>query len=284
MLAFIHMRKAGGKTINRVLRREYGLRHCDVEPWDRSRVFMSADLQRLKRLYPRLVSISGHSVRPHSDLEQVEPGIRYFTMLRHPHERCAAVYNFQVVLKGTEESFEESIRAPRYQNRQTFYLSGTQDADAAIEIVRRKLFFVGLSERYDESMLLLQKLSGDDRLRTDYPRYEVGGRGRLARLLLGDPRYKSFPDDRIAKQILSDPKRRRLLEEANRGDLKLFEFVRSEIFPQQIRTYGASFGADLDEFRKLPERRIFSANWLLNRAKRNLAYKPALKAYRRIEA
>jgi hypothetical protein len=253
-----------------------------VEAWDRKRIFKADDLRRLRRVYPRLKSISGHDVRPYNDLAEAEPDIRFYTMIREPLERCVAHYNFQVVTHGLRLSFEEWITDSRYPNRMTYHLSGTQDADAAIEVIRKRLFFVGLSSRYDESMLLLQKLSGDPKLRTDYPRYDPDGRGRLQRILFADPRYKHVPDDRVAREILSDPKRRAVVEAANQADLKLYSFVRSELFPEQIRAYGSSFAADLEAFRNRRERVLPSPRWMLNRLQRNTVYKPALWAYRRL--
>lgn len=284
MLALVHVEKTGGKTIGRLMRREYGLRHCDVQSWSGGPVFGAEDYRRLRWLYPRLQSISGHAVRPYSDLAEAQPAVRYYTMMRNPLERCAAHYNMQVVLMGKTLSFEEWIRDPRYRNRQTTYLAGSDDAAAAIETIRSRLFFVGLSHHYDETMVLLQKKIGDPRIRLDFPRYDERGEGRWLRFLFADPAYKTFPDDHITRRILSDPKERALLEEANRSDLAVFEYVESAVFPKQIREYGPDFAADLAAFRARRERGIPSPAWLLNRMKRNLVYKPALWAYRRIRA
>lgn len=281
MLALVHVEKTGGKTIGRMMRREYGTRHCDVQAWRGGPVFGAADYRRLRWLYPRLRSISGHAVRPYSDLADAQPAVRYYSILRHPLERCAAHYNMQVVLMGKTVPFAEWIREPRYRNRQTCYLAGSDDADAAIETIRHKLFFVGLSHHYDESILILQKRIADPRIQLDFPRYESQGAGRWRRLVFADPAYKRFPDDQIARRILADPTERALLEEANRSDLRVFEFVEREVFPRQIEEYGASFAADLAAFKARRERGMASPSWLLNRLKRNLVYKPALWAYRR---
>jgi hypothetical protein len=284
MLALVHVEKTGGKTICRVMRREHGMRHCDVLSWSGGPVFGAADYRRLRWLYPRLQSISGHAVRPYSDLAEARPDVRYYTILRNPLERCAAHYNMQVVLMGKTLSFEEWISEPRYRNRQTCYLAGKDDPDAAIEMLRTRLFFVGLSHHYDESMVILQKRIGDPRIRLDFPRYDARGSGRWRRLLFADPAYKRFPDDHIARRILSDPKQRALLEEANRSDSRVFEFVTRELFPRQIQEYGPSFAADLAAFRAREERGVPSPAWLMNRVKRNLVYKPALWAYRKTRA
>jgi hypothetical protein len=281
MLALVHIEKTGGKTIGRLMRREYGLRHCDVLTWSGEPIFGAEDYRRLRWLYPRLKSISGHAVRPHSDLEKALPGIRYYTMVRNPLERCAAHYNAQIVIMGKTIPFKEWIQDPRYRNRQTQYLSGTQDASAAIEIIRSKLFFVGLSHRYDESMVLLQKRIGDPGIHLDFPRYDRSGEGRLLRLLLADPNFKRFPDDRIARRILADPEERALLEDANRADLEVFRFVESQVFPAQVGEYGPAFAADVEAFKARQERKVPTASWMLSRLKRNVMYKPALWMYRR---
>lgn len=284
MLALIHIEKTGGKTIARIMRREYGMRHCDVQSWSGNQneeVFGADDYLRLRWLYPRLKSISGHAVRPYSDLSEACSGVRYYTMLRKPLERCAAHYNYQVAAMGKRVSFDEWILDSRFRNRQTYYLSGTQDADAAIEVVRKNLFFVGLSERYEESVVILAQRTCDPGLKTQFAPYQTSGGGAATRLLLADPLYRRYPDARIAQEILSDPSRRAKLKEANLSDLKLYDFVTRELFPRQVQEYGGAFDSDVKALPSVGRWQVVSFKWVLSRLKRNLLYKPALHVYRR---
>ena len=70
LIAFIHIPKCGGTTLNNVLRREYMLDHFDVLPADKSpaAVFTPEDMRCLLKLNPGLKS--------------VVPGISYYTLLR----------------------------------------------------------------------------------------------------------------------------------------------------------------------------------------------------------
>ena len=65
MLVFVHMHKTAGTTVSHILRSNYGLDHCQVEPWHARWTgppFSGQDLQRLRRFYPNLRSIAGHRV------------------------------------------------------------------------------------------------------------------------------------------------------------------------------------------------------------------------------
>ena len=72
MLALCHIPKTAGTTIVGMLRRSYGMRHCDVEPIvGRSGVYGKPDHRFAQRLHPRLASVAGHQVTPASDLDEV---------------------------------------------------------------------------------------------------------------------------------------------------------------------------------------------------------------------
>jgi hypothetical protein len=71
--------------------------------------------------------------------------------------------------------------------------------------------FVGLTERFDESMVLLRALVAPD-LDIRYERANVA------------------KSSRIAKELLSDPVTRQMIVEANQGDLELYEYVLRELY------------------------------------------------------
>jgi hypothetical protein len=229
LLAFVHIEKAAGITVNHIMRREFGMSHCDVEPCQQHNDYFSKeDLRRLRLLYPRLKSIAGHRVKPYSDLVEVCPEIRYYTLLREPVARCASHYQFQIQQMKRNVPFEEWIVQDKFRNFQVKKLVGRDDLEAAIRQVQEGLVFTGMMERFDESMVLLRH------------------------------RVKDF----------------RPL------DIKLYEFVSQELYPQFQRAYGDSLDADVAAFKasnrvasvRLTER----MNWL----KRNLLYKPALSCIR----
>ena len=96
MYAFVHIEKTAGTTLHSILRRSFGTGHCDIRlPFskrgpvdsDNRNVVDAADLKRVKRIYRSLRGISGHDVKPYSNLELECPEIRYFTFLRDPRRR-----------------------------------------------------------------------------------------------------------------------------------------------------------------------------------------------------
>ena len=156
-------KKTAGTTINWILKRSFGINHCDVEPWKQGEEYYSTsycadDHQRLRRLYPNLASIAGHQVKPHSDLETVCPEIRYFTFLRIPVARMASQYQYLIQRMHYGWSFEEFFGQERFHNVQTKHLAGKDDVALAIKIIDEKKIFIGLVEKFDESLVLMKKI------------------------------------------------------------------------------------------------------------------------------
>lgn len=67
MFAFMHIRKTGGLTMRTLLRKNFGIKNCDCPIND---VIRPEDWDWVKKCYPNLQSIQGHSVRltPEFDL------------------------------------------------------------------------------------------------------------------------------------------------------------------------------------------------------------------------
>lgn len=265
MLAFVHIEKTAGLSLQQVLKRSFGTRYCPVERWRfGDQLFSARDYRELRLLYPRLAALGGHWVRPMGDLEEAAPGLRWWTFLREPLARCASHYAHQVQKMGRTLPFEEWIADEHYRDFQTRKLVGRPDAAAALELLRERFFFVGLVERFDESLLLLRRRVGEDALEIAY-RPE-----NLAR------------DASLKEALLESPRTRALLEEANREDRLLYEGVLREIYPGQREAYGPGLEADLERWRRT--RRIPRLD-LRRRAcdlKRYALYKPALYVSRRL--
>jgi len=181
-------------------------------------------------IYPQLSSISGHGLVPWSDVVVQQPDLRFFTFLRSPLERCASEYQNLVSRGDLRWTFESWIQSPSSRNHQVRQLCGYEDAQTAIEMIQGRLGFVGLTERFDESLVLFRRWANDERL---------------------DIRYSSkhiTRDSRIRMQLLRNLETRRLLLDANREDLKLHAFVEQTLFPSQIDDYGPRFEMDVEAF------------------------------------
>jgi hypothetical protein len=263
LLVFIHINKTAGTTVRYVLRSSYGARHCDVEPWHgawEDPPFSTPDLRRVRRLYPRLASVAGHRVTGYADLEEPGTELRFLTFLREPIALCASRFQYQLDYRKKERVFEEWIHNDWVRDAQTQRLGGTTNVHDAIAVVDKKDVFVGTTERFDESMVLLKALRAPD-LDIRYEKVNVA------------------KSSEVAKRLLSDPATRRMIVDANQADLELYEYVQRELYP----TYQAAYGPSLDD----AVAKYRSGEHAFNRRrlamfglKHRLVLRPALRLYR----
>jgi hypothetical protein len=264
MLVFVHINKTAGSTMRYILRSSYGSRHCDVEPWSArwdETPFGAEDLRRLRRLYPNLASIAGHRLTGYADLGEPEGMFDYFTFLRDPLKMCASRFQYHVDHRKKDVEFDEWIQREWLRDAQTKRIAGTADAADAIEVIRRKGIFVGLTEHFDESLVLLQALRAAD-LDIRYERVNVARRNTLA-------------DD-----LLASPRTRQALVDANRADLELYRYAKEELFPAARRAYGPGLDAAAAGLQQASRRAWNRRRLAACRAKSYLVYKPALRFYR----
>ena len=273
MLAFAHIQKTAGVTVEWILRRSFGWHHCEVEPWRNfggkeryyATTYSAEDHARVLRVYGRVDSIAGHHVKPRGDLAEVYPGVRYFTFLREPVRRTASHY--QHMVRNTEEykqSCEHWLEDERFHNLQTKHIAGVDDAEAAMRVLRERCFFVGLVERFDESLVLFQRRVGDPRLDVRYRRENVAS------------------DSSISRRLLDEPRTRDILEAANRTDRILFDRVQRELFPEQCRDFGPGLEEAVEAVRADPWKHRYNGRALLSRARARLVLNPlARRAQRR---
>lgn len=266
LLVFVHINKTAGTTVRYILRSSYGARHCDVEPWRgpwTDPPFSTSDLQRVRRLYPRLTSIAGHRVSGYIDLEEPGTEFRYLTFLREPVALCASRFQYRIDhRKRTDLSFDAWIQKDWVRNAQTQRIGGTVHATDAVSTITRKEMFVGLTEAFDESVVLLQALRAPD-LDIRYAPVNVA------------------KGSRIARDLLDDPRTRAMIVEANQADLELYRHVREELFPAMQREYGPSFAASVAAFREGQTKRFNRRHLAMSGLKQRLVLRPAMWLYRR---
>ena len=264
MLAFVHLQKTAGITINWILRRSFGLHHCDVEPWETAaHVFTAEDYLRLCRVHPRIDSIAGHYVRAYTDLATVRPDVRYYTFLREPLSRCASHYQYEVQFSGREISFDDWIAIPGYPDNQTRWLSGSDDLGPAIDILQKKMVFVGLVERFDESLVIFRR-------RVENPRLDISYR-----------RKNTAPTNAIKNAIFNDSRMYAKLVDANRKDAQLYDFVRRDLYPRQQRDYGPTLERDVVGFRMSNDKCDLNLRLAMNYFNRKVVLPSVIMLHRR---
>lgn len=263
LLVFVHINKTAGTTVRYILRSSYGARHCDVEPWHGAWTdppFSTPDLRRVRRIYPHLASIAGHRVAGYAELEEPGTDLRYLTFLREPIAMCASRFQYQLDYRKKDRIFEDWIQKDWVRNAQTQRIGGTSDASDAIAMIEKKEMFVGLTERFDESMVLLKALRAPD-LDIRYAPVNVA------------------KSSSVAKELLSDSATRQMIVDANRADIELYEYVRAELYPTFQRGFGPSLDDAVARAGALPgrfNRRNLALCWLKQRG----VHRPLLRVYR----
>ncbi len=267
LLTFVHIEKCGGTTVIDALRRTYLLNHVDVIPQDRSSMlYNSDDLRNLHRLRPRVVSVSGHTIRIHSNLDTVVPNVTYFTCLRDPIRRYLSEYYTYVERLGMAPSFRDWLDRTDRHNFQTRAIAGKPDLELAKKVLDEKFAVVGLLEEFGE---FFARLSYTAQMAT----------GRAIRPVRGllNPRSpgnrSSLPSPQDLLDQFGDS-----IESANALDLQLYRYAKDTTIPRQRQKKPINPSFISDEGNR-PEtswsfRIKTSASLALYRTYRNLIYKP----------
>lgn len=273
MYAFIHIEKTAGSTLTTVLRRSFGTRHCDIRlplakrksgERDRRPCVDADDLERARRLYPGLSCIAGHNVKPYGGIGTLGADIRFFTFLRDPAARYisqflnrAGVYN--------REAFESWVSSGWTHNWQTKKIAGVPEADRAIEIIRQRVEFIGLTERFDESLVLLGQWLAE-------PGYK--GEHRPVNQLKLKRRPRDVERVRTDTSYLDTDFARQRIAEANDEDQKLYDYVVTQIYPRQVEAYRGDLAVDVRhlQVRSRTAGRLYEPLWPA--FYRNCVYKP----------
>jgi hypothetical protein len=276
LLAFIHVAKTGGRSVSMLLRSTYGPRYVRALPW---RVpapgadpftlefvvpkYDVEDYRRLKRLCPGMRCVGGHAVALWSGLHEVEP-TRYFAFMREPLKRGASHFQYHVRTETDPLAWERWLAWPVHQNHQVKLFARSGDAEEAIRAVEKHEVFIGLTERFDESLVILKRLVAPE-LNLAYRRRNVAR------------------DDAIAAALLADFDRREQLRRMYAAELPFFEYVAHELYPRFQREYGPTLESDVEAFR----RRRLRVNWpriALSSLYQNLVVRRGIERYRRRNA
>lgn len=264
VIAFVHIEKTAGKAVKHQLRREFGVRHCDVKRWRKDAdYFSAADLHRLLRIYPRLRSIAGHSIKAYSDLKTDFPDLQYYTFLRDPIQRSISHYQYRVNLGSITRSFEDWIQDESNHDWQVRTLAGAPDLDRALRMIERDISFVGLQERLDESLILMNRA-------LNLPQV----------ISAASERVNAAKNNNIRDKIVADTRNLRLLQKANQLDIELYRYAETVVYPRQQ----SAFGRAPESFRKAGGKKFwkrYGQGYCSNVVYRELVYKPAVWLYRR---
>ncbi len=244
---FLHIPKTGGTTLRDIINRQY----------KSSQIYTIATLKESENFHEKnIIStfkeikiIRGHLKYGFHNKINIEPV--YFTILRNPVERVLSTYYYVLSNKNNPQNlstsskyisiyeFIESGINPFLMNGQTQLLAGltTNVYDPAFhseelyQIAKTNLennfIFVGLTEMFDESVVLIKKI-----LNWKTPYYSSANR------------TKKKPD---FKKITLDE--RTYIENHNQLDLKLFNFAKNMLI-NEINKGGQELQDEITKFKK----------------------------------
>ena len=171
--------------------------------------------------------------------------------MREPVNRIIKYYHYKTSQGFYVGEFEKFVT--KTSNEQTRMICGYPDAAKAIEIIKQLDIFVGITEKFDESMILLKEL--------------VCKELKLIKLRKNVSRVNSY-----AKRIFQDKSNIRLIKELNLEDIELYNYVKKNIFPGYLKCIKHKISKDLDVLNI--KNNGFTRNILLSRFYRNVVYKP----------
>jgi hypothetical protein len=249
ILLFLHIPRTAGTTLNRAARLKYNPKariasrdFRDLQEFvDDVRSMPPEDLDRV-RYYRGHFSYGLHTLLP-------KPA-RYLTVLRDPVDRVLSSYYFFIRELGSSDvSLEDFVRKGREgdprlhigwtDNVQIRMLAGDKGNPVRVpigsctpdmlerakdRIASEAFVLAGLTERFDETMLLLKEKLGWKRCY-----------------------YATFNVSKMRPAEIPGPTRD-LIESYNELDLELYAFA-ERLLDGEIRMAGSSFFEDLEEFR-----------------------------------
>jgi Galactose-3-O-sulfotransferase len=246
-LIFLHIPKAAGTTLHNILARQYppqATYTVDGAEWREDSARFAALPPERKR---GLALVKGHmNFGLHETLEQPAT---YITILRDPVERVISSYYYvlrtpahflHAEVVGTSMGLREFIERKltiEHDNGQTRMLAPSEAPfgecpPEGLDLARRHLeqhfASIGLSERFDESLLLLRRALGW--------RWPVYAR---ANVTVDRPPREGIDDDVIE-----------MIEADNRLDRELYRFA-VERFEAAVAAAGTAFDEELRRFRRL---------------------------------
>ena len=269
MIAFAHIPKTAGTTLTAVLRRNLGLRHFDTRGVTGKGLMAAAELRGVQRFYPSLESIAGHGVSPAGDLHGACAEMRYYTFVREPIQRCLSHYQFALACMAKQNAEPDDGAAYFYEwidNHRNWHarqLVGEESAEKAIELIQKRVSFVGVVDAFDESLVMFREWAA---LRSFDIRYNS---------LNVSTRRKTKSPFRFRSQMTDDRKLESAVVEANAEDVMIYRWVVEHCYPEQRRRYGTRLAADVAEFRAAnAQHRLRWNDSLTAKAYRNAVFKP----------
>jgi hypothetical protein len=159
IIAFTHIKKCAGTTLEHILRINFFMRYCEVKNLAKnadtsSRGFFQAeDMGQVFLLNPFIKCIAGHTLKPFGSLIDYYPNIRFITLLRDPIKRYVSQF-YSTDNSKDKRTFEQYLDLETIKNKQTKTIAGKAELDVAKQIIHERFLLVGVVEEFDEFLIL----------------------------------------------------------------------------------------------------------------------------------
>jgi hypothetical protein len=170
-------------------------------------------LRKLRSIL-RFEHLGGHALAAYENYESVLANPLYVSFLRDPIERYLSHANWIAGSGARTAQLSDFLSNPRMRNIQCHRICGKREFAPARNLIEEKNYFVGLSEQFDESVFMLQRILGLDLIRIERSNVTVDQNRRFA-----------LPE--------LDPTAQQQIVAANREDLKLYDWVVGKWYPVQ---------------------------------------------------
>lgn len=223
MLINLHIPKTAGTTLRMIIDREYDLeRKLQIEG-----LYSSSDFVKLygRDTLNSVDVISGHQY--FGLHEHIDVPCKYIAMLRDPIERVLSTYKHTARMGEQDMGWLKRLTTHEQgSNLQTKMLAGGElDLGRAINNINNSFSVVGVSEMFDESVLLMQQ-----KLAWSLPYY-----------VIENPSHNKIKSADIDDDIID------MIREANRVDIELYDYCINRL-REEIVVLGDSFQKLLTEF------------------------------------
>lgn len=236
MICLTHIPKTGGTTFRHILINNFSWRHIDF-PKSKKIVVKPTDFPFNSFILEQIQSLSGHWLRYSDLMKNLFPNINFIVFLRDPISRIISLFFHIQRYENPNIIFRkwvaENYADPILSDHQTRFIAGCCDLDKVKSILNNGYFFVGSTDQFDTSLLILKRMLGNN--------FEV--------------RYQRRRASKINKTVvLNNPKNSEAIEklyEYNKLDFQLHDYVKHTLFSKYQGEWGEVTENDIDEFRNL---------------------------------
>lgn len=235
LFCFIHIEKCAGTTLHHSINYNYPFYHI-LRPWyvwsnEPGNHLSKKEFKRLYSILPYTQGVGGHTVRTFLKYDRaIERNMKYFTFLRNPIDRYISHFNHQSNKNGNDFTLDYFLKEKRFNNYITTRIAGEENLDLAKKRLKEDFQFIGLSDHYDESVVMLSQLFFG-RVKSLY--YETKNERKSDRKIS----YYSLTE--TEKEIVCDN---------NSLDIMLYDFVIKDLYPKFKNKFEGNLDFETESF------------------------------------